>query len=100
MLLQSNNGCLEIFPAIPATWKNVTFKTLRTEGAFLVSAKKSNGNIEEVLISSEAGGLLQLELPFKKFYIDGVPIKYTLENNILKVNMRKGESILFKNGFE
>ncbi len=56
--------------------------------------------MEEVVISSEAGGLLQLKLPFKTFYIDGVPIKYELDNNILKVNMHKGESILIKNGFE
>jgi len=100
MLLQSNYGCIEIFPAIPATWENVSFKTLRTEGAFLVSAIKKNGNIVEVVISSEAGGLMQLKLPFKTFYIDGVQVKYKLDNNILKVNMHKGESILIKNGFE
>ena len=100
MLLQTNNNCIEIFPAIPSIWQNVYFKTLRTEGAFLVSAKKSNGNIEEVLISSEAGGLLQLELPFKTFYIDGVQVKYEVDKNMLKINMSKGQSILIKNGYE
>ncbi|MEI9958801.1 MAG: hypothetical protein WDM90_21385 [Ferruginibacter sp.] len=41
LLLQYNsNGYIEVFPATPTTWKNVSFKTLRTEGAFLVSAQK------------------------------------------------------------
>ena len=40
MLLQSYNDYIEIFPAVPNDWKNIEFKTLRTEGAFLISAKK------------------------------------------------------------
>ncbi|WP_449436431.1 glycosyl hydrolase family 95 catalytic domain-containing protein [Pedobacter steynii] len=40
MLLQSYAGFIEIMPAIPAEWKDASFKNLRTEGAFLVSAKK------------------------------------------------------------
>ncbi|MBC7627175.1 glycoside hydrolase family 95-like protein, partial [Ferruginibacter sp.] len=69
MLIQSNNGCIEIFPAIPAQWKNVSFQTLRAEGAFLVSAVKENGNIMEVKITSDAGGVLYLKLPFKTFIL-------------------------------
>src|SRR5512141_200585 len=42
MLLQSYAGFIEVFPAIPAAWKDVSFTTLRAEGAFLVSAKKIN----------------------------------------------------------
>lgn len=100
MMIQSNNGYIEIFPAIPAGWKNVSFKTLRTEGAFLVTAKKENGNILEVKIFAEAGGLMKLKLPFKAFYIDGRQIKYALHENRLEVTMRRGETILVKNGFE
>ena len=43
MLLKSNKNFIEVFPAIPNDWKNVSFKTIRSEGAFLVSAKKENG---------------------------------------------------------
>ena len=43
MLLQSHKDFIEVFPAIPKEWKNVSFKTLRAEGAFLISAKKENG---------------------------------------------------------
>jgi alpha-L-fucosidase 2 len=100
MLIQSDKGYVEIFPAIPADWKNVSFKTLRTEGAFLVSATKEAGNISEVKITAEAGGTLHLKLPFKTFYIDGGKKKYLLNENILEVEMAKGESVVVKNGFE
>ena len=48
MLLQSHKDFIEVFPALPTDWKNVSFKTLRTEGAFLISAKKENGVAMEV----------------------------------------------------
>ena len=100
MLLQSNNGYIEIFPAAPASWKNVSFKTLRTEEAFLVSAIKENGSITTVQITAEAGGTLHLKLPFKTFAIAGTKNKYSVSKNILEVKMEKGETILIENGFE
>jgi alpha-L-fucosidase 2 len=100
MLIQSDKGYVEIFPAIPADWKNVSFKTLRTEGAFLVSATKEAGNVSEVKITAEAGGTLHLKLPFKTFYMDGGQKKYNLNGNILEVKMVKGETVLVKNGYE
>lgn len=100
MLIQSDKGYVEVFSAVPASWKNISFKTLRTEGAFLVSAIKEAGNTSEVKITAEAGGTLHLELPFKTFYIDGGKKKYQLKGNILEVIMTKGETILVKNGYE
>ena len=64
MLLQSHKDFIEVFPAIPKEWKNVSFKTLRAEGAFLISAKKENGVAMEVKIRSEAGGMLKNKTPF------------------------------------
>ncbi len=100
MLIQSNNGYIEIFPAIPVYWKDVSFNTLRTEGAFLVSAVKENGNITQVKITATVAGLLQLKLPFKTFYIEGEQKKYKVNDNVLRLNMTPGETILVKNGFE
>lgn len=100
MLLQSNNGYIEIFPAIPAAWENVSFKTLRTEGAYLVSAKKENGVVVEVHIKASETGTMKLLLPFKTFFIAGGKKLYQLSGNILSVLMNKGESITIKNGFE
>ena len=96
MLIQSNNGYIEIFPALPTNWKKASFKTLRTEGAFLVSASLENGLTKEVIITAEAGGLLQLKLPFKKFNFIGIQKKYEVKDNILKFIMNKGETVRLK----
>ncbi len=40
---ESEPGPIRIFPALPSTWKDVEFRDLRAEGAFLVSAKRSGG---------------------------------------------------------
>ena len=100
MLIQSDKGYIEIFPAVPVDWKNVSFKTLRTEGAFLVSAIKEAGLVSEVKITAEAGGTMYLKLPFKTFYIDGARKKYNINADKLQVEMKKGESIRIKNGYE
>jgi len=55
MLLQSHSGNIRIFPAIPREWKDAVFHNLRTEGAFLVSAGRKNGQTEWVRIQSLAG---------------------------------------------
>lgn len=97
MLIQSAHGYIEIFPAIPDEWETVSFKTLRTQNAFLVSAKKENGKILEVKITAEAGGLMQLKLPFETFYVDGTQ-KYELKKDILSIKMQKGETVILKQG--
>jgi alpha-L-fucosidase 2 len=100
MLIQSNKGYIEIFPAIPADWKNASFKTLRTEGAFLVSAIKENGVVTTVKITATASGTMHLKLPFKTFYIAGNKTTYSLNENVLAIAMAKGETVVIKNGFE
>ena len=100
MLLQSHKGFIEIFPAIPQSWKDVSFTKLRTEGAFLISAKKENGVIDAVKIFSEKGGLMRLKLPFKTFYVMDIKKKYLLKEGVLEIKMKQGEEITVKNGYE
>lgn len=66
MLLQSWNGVLRIFPAVPDRWQNVKFRDFRGEGAFLVSAERKNGVIESVRIKSEKGKMCRLINPWKE----------------------------------
>jgi alpha-L-fucosidase 2 len=100
LLLQTRNGAIEIFPAVPESWKDVSFKTLRAEGAFLVSAAKENGVPSQVSITAEQGGRLRIKQPFKTFYFTNLQKKYKMENNVLEVEMKKGETITIKNGYE
>jgi alpha-L-fucosidase 2 len=100
LLLQCRNGRIEVFPAVPGNWKDISFKTLRTEGAFLVSADREGGVVSEVTVMAEQGGRLELKLPFKTFFITNLQKRYKVENNILEVEMKKGERVIIKNGYE
>lgn len=54
MLLQSHEGVLRLFPA----WEgDASFQQLRADGAFLVSASRSGGRVEDVKLFSEGESL-------------------------------------------
>ncbi|MFN8256890.1 MAG: glycoside hydrolase N-terminal domain-containing protein [Bacteroidales bacterium] len=92
MLIQSHTGTIVVFPAIPDEWKNTEFKNLRTEGAFLVSARMDNGKVVEVEVISEKGGELKLKNPFKNEAFNCTS-KYMLENNIVKIQTSQNQKI-------
>ncbi len=64
MLLQSHRGLIEIFPAIPAEWKEASFRSLRAQGAVLVTAIMDEGVVKEVRLKPEKGGVIKLRCPF------------------------------------
>lgn len=55
MLLQSWGGTIRIFPAVPDEWREAAFHDLRAEGAFLVSAVRSEGRTRFIRVKSLAG---------------------------------------------
>jgi alpha-L-fucosidase 2 len=95
MLLQSHTGIIQIFPAIPADWKDVSFQNLRTRGAFLVSAEKTGGEIKKVQIICEKGGKLTLQNPFKKdFKISGIKLDDTQKKaSVISIDTHPGQEI-------
>ncbi len=100
MLIQSHTGVIHIFPAIPSIWKDVSFTTLRTTGAFLVSAEQNNGEVKRVEISSEKGGNCRLKNPFKDTRYQ---IKYSWngtlksENDMLTIDFPKDGKVVLTN---
>jgi len=63
-LLQGYNGKLRFFPNWPKE-KDAEFRSLRTAGAFLVSAKYSDGQVKWIEVLSEAGRPLTIISPWK-----------------------------------
>jgi len=102
LLLQSRNGYIEVFPAVPRSWNDVSFQHLRTEGAFIVSAKKENGVPTSIKIFSEKGGLLKIKLPFRTWLTRSMPMTLFRMNDagILSVTLKKGQTIVIENGYE
>lgn len=90
MLLQSHTGVVKLFPAIPADWKDVSFTSLRTRGAFLVSAEMKNGELTKVEISSENGGEIVLENPFGNAEFNSNK-SYEKDGKLIKIKLAEGE---------
>ncbi len=103
MLLQSHNGIIRIFPAVPAIWKNISFDNLRTEGAFLVSSKKVGGTIDSFTIFATQSGIARIQLPFPAFIIAG-SVKMerlkTANKKELLLKFEKGGNAVIRNGYE
>lgn len=74
---------------------------MRTEGAFLISAKKENGVVTEMTIKCEAGGALFVKLPFPTWLVKGVErSEIKVEKGIAEIKTVKGQIITFINAFE
>ncbi|MDP4192238.1 MAG: hypothetical protein Q8858_11775 [Bacteroidota bacterium] len=98
MLLQSQNGLIEVFPAVPCSWKDIEFNDFRAEGAFIVSAKKQNGKLVSLSILPEKGGELRIKNIFReaKYKIKGTKTdKNVFENDIITLKTEPGKEIIF-----
>jgi alpha-L-fucosidase 2 len=95
MMLQSHTGVVKLFPAIPEEWNDVSFSNLRTYGAFLVSARMENGEVNNVEITAEKGGEIILENPFgdTEFSCDR---DYKMIKDRIQITLKKGENAVLK----
>jgi alpha-L-fucosidase 2 len=93
MLLQSYSGTVRVFPAIPASWRNVSFRTLRAEGAFLISAERKNSVTQRVEVTAERGGSLRLENPFPRAF-QGLPGNARADGKDLIMETSPGQKIV------
>jgi len=96
---KSESGPIRIFPAIPKAWKDIEFHDLRTEGAFLVSAKLEAGELKWVRIKSLAGEPCKLRALFKQApkVVGKRRFKLTSEGkNVWHVDLKKNEEVLLK----
>lgn len=85
LLLQSYAGFIEVMPAVPSSWRDVSFEKLRAEGAFIVSARKVDGILSEIKIVAEQGGSTRVKLAGKGWYV--------AEKNGVKPGKLRGEFV-------
>ncbi len=60
LYLQYWNNTVRVFPAVPDDWKNAAFDNFRTEGAFLISALRTEGRTRWVKVRSTSPGKLRI----------------------------------------
>ena len=93
MLCQSHTGTIRVFPAIPASWENVSFEKLRAVGAFLVSARLENGKVSQITVKSEKGGTLRLMKPTDEAYKEIGGKILNEADGIWIIEMKSGETL-------
>lgn len=64
MLLQSWGGIVRVFPAAPASWADISFRDLRAEGGYRVSARRQAGRTQSLSIKATVAGTLHLRNDF------------------------------------
>lgn len=98
LLAHTARGTLTVFPAVPRDWQEASFERLRTEGAFLVSARREQGRTTRVEVQSEAGAELVLTNPFGaavRLRRGGGTIEQ-LEGEVLRIATEVGETLVLK----
>jgi hypothetical protein len=101
MLLQSWGGKIRVFPAVPDQWSDIAYHHLRTEGAFLVSAKRVQGVTRFIQVESLIGSpcVVQTDIPNPRFYMNGKEVTATAiiskkAPNEFEIALKKGESVI------
>jgi hypothetical protein len=96
MLLQSWNGRLRIFPAVPTEWPDVQFHQLRGEGSFLVSARQEQHKTQWVLVKAETGGTVEVEPQLENAqWLTSKDVKVKSNKGIYTIETTPGDWVLF-----
>ena len=93
MMLQSNEGKIRVFPAIPAEWNTMplAFKLLARDG-FLVAATRTGGQTDRVAIQSQRGRPCRVQNPWPG---QAVEIALHGSGEILTVRKEAGDVLAF-----
>lgn len=101
MLLQSWGDTIRVFPAVPDEWNNIAFQSLRTEGAFLISAVRENGKTSFVHIKSLAGEPCKIKTgigsSIRLLADRNIAIKY-LQEDLIELQLEKNEEVIICSG--
>ncbi|TWP53279.1 Tat pathway signal sequence domain protein [Lentzea tibetensis] len=103
MLCQSWGDVIRVFPAVPASWGDISLDDFRTQGAFLLSASRQGGTTRWVKVHSEAGAPCVLRVAITDPEVRdryGRPKRFTvLPNGDLRIDLRRGETaVVHKRG--
>lgn len=124
MLLQSYNGLIRVFPAIPDgnrewerfhrngysyseyidrcvdydAWKNVRFDKFLAKGAFEISASMTGKKLDWIKVHSKKGGTVCLTSPFLTedfiVFCDDEQAAFVIQNGIMRFDTEEGKRYL------
>ena len=95
-LMQSVGDVVRVFPCWPED-QNASFKNLRAQGGFLVSADCVSGTVQQVSIIATVGGNLRFLSPWKTILVNGKEMVLDA-NGIVNIPTKTMETYVFKSG--
>lgn len=101
MLLQSWNGVIRVFPAVPDNWKDATFNDLSAKGAFLVSGSRKNGATQFVKIKSLAGSPCLVKTDLKGIVKATGKRQFKISaqaSGVVSIDLKAGEEVVLYSG--
>ncbi|MBV5314970.1 MAG: hypothetical protein JZU47_16830 [Prolixibacteraceae bacterium] len=104
LLLQSWGGKIRMFPAVPEDWNDASFDRLRAQGGFLVSASRTQGKTDWILIKSLAGEPCVVKVPDWATAVQmtkGKQIQVTkIAEGEFRIDLKAGEEIILTSGIK
>ncbi len=101
MLLQSHLGSpdsriLELLPALPDDWKTGSVKGIRARGNITIDISWKDSTLKSARVTAEENSTLRIKLNDKTKNLKANK-QFTIEDNVLKVELSKGEIVEFCN---
>jgi len=98
MLIQSQDGKIELLPALPDEWSQGEVKGICTRGAFVINMKWMHNKITNLEILSKQGRVCRLLLNNKmKVYRNGKKVKTKINSDgTIEFKTIKNANYIFK----
>jgi alpha-L-fucosidase 2 len=81
MLLQSQDGSIDVLPALPDEWKNGSINGLKAYGGYEVSCIWENNLVKKITITSKLGGNCRIRVPNEVVLNGSVKLKKATGDN-------------------
>ena len=96
MLMQSQDGYINLLPAIPDEWTKGSVRGICTRGGFELNFEWNNGKISQLRILSKAGEICRIKID-GMVYHKNQPVKIQKSTDgIISFHKKKGNEYIFK----
>lgn len=91
MLIQSQEGYIDLLPALPDAWKSGRFTGLCVRGGGVVDVSWKEGKVEKMTLTARADHTFLVKIPqgITSVFQDKSPL--VGENGFIKISLKKGE---------
>ncbi len=96
MLLQSQDGYIDVLPALPAAWGKGRFKGLKARGGVEVSAEWNEGKVMMVELHATISGTFKIKLPTAgsaslNLFLNQKAVSLPVVDGMISIDMKSGD---------